>query len=107
VDPDGSIAEFEFNMLLSFEESAKNYGVRHADMTQFGKWMLAKVKQTNPSLIGVVCSVLDYAGLKFDELDETIMSQNNTDDVALALIGLSRKMNSALATTSKVLSEIY
>ena len=107
VDPEGSIAEFEFNMLLSFEESAKNYGVKHADMAQFGKWMLAKVKQNNPNLVGVVCSVLDYAGVKFEELDETILTQNNTDDVALALITLSKKMNSALETATKVLSEIY
>ena len=107
MDPEGSIAEFEFNMLLSFEESAKNYGVKHADMAQFGKWMLAKVKQNNPNLVGVVCSVLDYAGVKFEELDETILTQNNTDDVALALMTLSKKMNSALETATKVLSEIY
>jgi ATP-dependent DNA helicase RecQ len=107
VDPDGSLSEFEFNILLSLEESSKNYGAKYEDLTEFGKWLIDKAKKINPDGVGAVCAVLDYSGLKFEELDKTIFGEAKEDDIALSIIALNRKVNSALVTATNVLNQIY
>ena len=107
VDPEGSLSEFEFNILLSLEESSKNYGAKYEDLTGFGKWLIEKAKKINPNGLGAVCAVLDYSGLKFEELDSTIFEEAKDDDIALSIIALNRKVNSALITATNVLNQIY
>ena len=107
VDPEGSLAEFEFNILLSLEESSKNYGANYEDLIRFGKWLIEKAKKNNPAGIGAICAVLEYSGLQFEELDRAILEENNDDDLALSLLVLNRKVNSALLTATNVLNQIY
>lgn len=106
IDTDGNLAEFEFNLLQSLEESAKNYGVSGGNLVEFGKWLLSTVKKQNPNATGAVCALLDYSGVKFDELDECIALDNIGDDVSLSILAMSKTINSALVTATKVLSNI-
>lgn len=106
IDLDGNLVEFEFNLLQSLEESAKNYGVGSQELVAFGKWLLSTVKKRNPSAVGAVCALLDYSGVRFDELNESILSGSDGDDVGLAVLTMSRKIDSALATATEVLSNI-
>ena len=106
IDLDGNLVEFEFNVLQSLEESANNYGVGSQELVGFGKWLLSTVKKRNPSAVGAVCALLDYSGVRFDELNESIFSGSDGDDVGLAVLTMSRKIDSALATATEVLSNI-
>jgi ATP-dependent DNA helicase RecQ len=106
IDVDGNLAEFEFNLLQSLEESAKNYGVDGKGLADFGKWLLSTVRKRNPSAIGAVCTLLDYSGVKFDELNECIDSESTGDDISLAILAMSRSIDSALVSADKVLSNI-
>ena len=106
IDIDGNINEFEFNMLQSFEDSVSKYGVSRNDVVDFGKWLLTTVKKKNPSAIGAVCALLDNSGIKFDELDECIAAESPREDVSLSIVAMSKKLDSALFTATKVLNEI-
>lgn len=106
IDVDGNLAEFEFNLLQSLEESAKNYGVDGRGLADFGKWLLSTVRKRNPSAIGAVCALLDYSGVRFDELIECIESESTGDDISLAILAMSRSIDSALVSADKVLSNI-
>ena len=106
IDVDGNLAEFEFNLLQSLEESAKNYGVDEKGLADFGKWLLSTVRKRNPSAIGAVCALLDYSGVKFDELNECIESESAGDDISLAILAMSRSIDSALVSADKVLSNV-
>ena len=93
-------------MLQSFEDSVSKYGVSRNDVVDFGKWLLTTVRKKNPSAIGAVCALLDNSGIKFDELDECIATESSRDDVSLSIVAMSRKLDSALLTATKVLNEI-
>jgi len=107
IDMDGSLSEFEFNLLQSLEESVKNYGVSSKELIEFGKWLLSTVKKRNPNAIGAVCALLEYSGVKFDELNDCIVSNQSGDDVSLSVLALSRKLDSALVMATEALSNIY
>jgi len=107
VDVDGNFREYEFNLLQSLEEAARNYGVSNNQMAVFGEWLIGIVERRKPSATGATLLMLDYLGIQSDGLSRISESLKSDGDIGLAVLQLSRELKKAEKIVVGTLSNFY
>lgn len=107
VDVDGNFREYEFNVLQSLEEAARNYGVSNNQMAVFGEWLIGTVERRKPSAVGATLLMLDYLGIQSDGLSRIAGSLKSDGDIGLAVLQLSQELKNAEKIAVSTLSNFY
>jgi hypothetical protein len=107
VDVDGNFREYEFNVLQSLEEAARNYGVSNNQLAVFGEWLIGTVERRKPSAVGATLLMLDYLGIQSDGLSRIAGSLKSDSDIGLAVLQLSQELKNAEKIVVSTLSNFY